>query len=75
MVGKKLRLRLKGKVHKKLTGISILNGVVMDGAQSGIAGPDKWLCTNIAPIKNAQAACVCHLKTTREIVLTKPDFI
>lgn len=34
----------KGNVHKKLKGIAILNGDVMDApVQNGIADLDKWL--------------------------------
>jgi len=44
---------LKRNVLKKLKGISILNGDVMDVEQNGIAGLDKWLSTDITPLKDS----------------------
>lgn len=49
-------------MHKRLKGIPILNGNVMDApVQNGIAGLDKWLRTDLALLKRStRAASVFH---------------
>lgn len=49
-------------MHKRLKGIPILNGNVMDApVQNGIAGLDKWFRTDLALLKRStQAASVFH---------------
>lgn len=63
-------------MHKRLKGIPILNGDVMDTpVQNGIAGPDKWFSTDIALLKDRHRQPLCSfcvlMKTTGERVLPK----
>ena len=55
-------------MHKRLNGIPILNGDVMDApVQNGIAGPDKWLSTDLAPL-HRQPLCAVLMETSGERV-------
>lgn len=61
-------------MQKRLKGIPILNGGVMDAPiENGIADQDKWFSTNIAPLKDRhkQHLCSMLMKTTGERVLLK----
>lgn len=59
-------------MHKRLKGIPILNGDVMDApVQNGNAGLDKWFSTDIALLKDRhkQPLCSTLMGTTGERVL------
>lgn len=58
-------------MHKRLNGIPILNGDVMDApVQNGIAGLDKWFSTDLALLKDRHRRPLCStlMETTGERV-------
>lgn len=60
-------------MHKRLKGIPILNGDVMDVVQNGVAGLDKWLSTDIAPLQDKPAS-VFHVNEDKRRKFCQSSF-